>query len=138
MPHNQAQGSSSSFLTRTYSVLCATQFGAIACDELWFTTGVKDYFRYIPVHGASQKLGHKLCSALPAFHALTGCNTTSSLAGVGKKKARKLLCRSEQHQESLRMVEQMATLDEVSKTKGEEFICNLYLAVKRQEEAQIN
>ena len=56
------------------------------------------------MHGASQKLGHKLCSALPAFHALTGCNTTSSLAGVGKKKARKSLCRSEQHQESLELL----------------------------------
>ena len=90
------------------------------------------------MHGASQKLGHKLCSSLPAFHALTGCNTTSVLAEVGKKKAWKSLCRSEQHQESLGMVGQMATLDEVSKTKGEEFICNLYPAVKRQEETQIN
>ena len=41
-------------------VLCASHFGAIACDELWFTTGVKDHLQYIPVHGASQKLGHKL------------------------------------------------------------------------------
>ena len=85
-----------------------------------------------PVHVASQKLGHKLCSALPAF------NTTSSLAGAGKKKTRKSLCRSQQHQESLGMVGQMATPDEISKTRGEEFICNLYPAVKRQEEAQIN
>ena len=36
-------------------VLCATHFGPIACGELWFKTGVKE-------------LGHKLCSALPAFH----------------------------------------------------------------------
>ena len=92
-------------------VLCASHFGAIACDELWFTTGVKDYLRYIPVYGASQKLDYKLCSALPAFHALTGCNTTSSLAGVGKKKAWKSLCRSEKHQESPGMVGLMATLD---------------------------
>ena len=119
-------------------VLCASHLGAIACGELWFTTGVKDYLHYIPVYGASRKLGHKLCSTLPAFHTLAGCNTTRSLAGAGKKKARKSLCRSEQHQESLGTVGQIATLDEVSKTKGEEFICNLYPAVKRQEEAQIN
>ena len=41
-------------------VLCASHFGAIACDELWFTTGVKNHLQYIPVHGAGQKLGHKL------------------------------------------------------------------------------
>ena len=85
-----------------------------------------------PVHGASQKLGHKLCSALPVF------NTTSSLAGVGKKKARKSLFHSQQHQESQGMVGQMATLDEISKTRGKEFICNLYPAIKKQEEVQIN
>ena len=112
-------------------VLCAVHFGAIACDELWFKTGVKDHLRYIPVHAVSQKLGHKLCSALPAFHALTGCDTTSSLPGVGKKKAWVALCRSEQHQESLGMVGQTATLDEVSKMKGEEFICSLYPAAKK-------
>ena len=96
-----------------------------------FKIGVKDHIRYMPVHAVIQKLGHKLCIALPAFHALTGCDTTSSLAGVGKKKASTALCRSEQHQEGLGMVGQMATLDEVFKMKGEEFICSLYPAAKK-------
>ena len=96
-----------------------------------FKTGVKDHIRYVPVHAVIQKLGHKLRSALPAFHALTGCDTTSSLAGVGKKKAWTALCRSEKHQEGLGMVGQMATLDEVFKMKGEEFICSLHPAAKK-------
>ena len=119
-------------------VLCAVHFGAIACDELWFKTGVKDHLRYIPVHAVSQNLGHKFCSALPAFHALTGCDTTSSLAGVGKKKAWVALCRSEQHQESLGMVGQTATLDEVSKMKARSSSVVYILLLKRQQEAQMS
>ena len=62
---------------------------------------------------------------------LTGCDTTSSLAVVGRKKARAALCCNEQHRESLGMVSQTATLDEVSKMNGEEFICSLYPAAKK-------
>ena len=83
------------------------------------------------MHVVSQKLGHKLCSALPGFHALTGSDTTSSLAGVNKKKAWAALCRSEQHQECIGMVGQTATLDKVSKMKGGDFICSLYPAAKK-------
>ena len=66
------------------------------------------------------------CNA-PGFNR---CDTTSSLAAVGRKKARAALCCSEQHQESLGMVGQTTTLDEVSKMNGEEFICSLYPAAK--------
>ena len=67
-------------------VLCVTHFESIGCEELWFKTCVRDHLRYVPVHRLSEKLGQKLCSCLPAFHALTGCDTTSALAGVSKKK----------------------------------------------------
>ena len=42
--------------------------------------------RSSPILLLRQKLGKKLCKGLPAFHALTGCDTTSAIAGVGKKK----------------------------------------------------
>ena len=72
-------------------VLCTTHFSDISCEELWFRTGVRDHHRYVPVHLLCQKLGQKLCKVLPAFHALTGCDTISAIAGVGKKKAWKVL-----------------------------------------------
>lgn len=60
-------------------VLIVAHFADLNCKELWFRTGVKDRLRYIPVHDVSRTLGKKLCKALPAFHALTGCDTTSVL-----------------------------------------------------------
>ena len=82
-------------------ILCNSLFQEIGCEELWFRTGVKDKLRYIPVHDVSRTLGSKLCKALPGFHVVTGCDSNSSLAGIGKKKAWDALSRSQVHQESL-------------------------------------
>ena len=50
--------------------------------------------RYIPAHAIAQSLGPSVktitpskAMALPAFHALTGCDTTSTFFGKGKKTA---------------------------------------------------
>ena len=66
-------------------VLCTTHFSDISCEELWFRTGVTDRHQYVPVHLSRQKLGKMLCKVLPAFHTLTGCDTTSAIAGVAMK-----------------------------------------------------
>ena len=50
-----------------------------------FETG--KHFRYIAIHGIASKLGPDKCKALPVFHAITGCDTVSSIAGRGKLKA---------------------------------------------------
>jgi hypothetical protein len=47
--------------------------------------GLKE--RFIPVCSITQKLGPVLCDCLPACHALTGCDTTSSLYRIGKTTA---------------------------------------------------
>ena len=84
-------------------VLSAAHFDRLGSKELWFRTGVKDRLRLIPVHKVSQALGPAMCDALPAVHALTGCDSTSSLAGIGKKKAWDVLRRNRVHQDSLRI-----------------------------------
>lgn len=43
--------------------------------------------RFIPVNQIVDKLGRELCQNLPAAHALTGCDTTSSLFKIGKRSA---------------------------------------------------
>ena len=43
--------------------------------------------RYIPAHAIAHSLGPSKAMALPAFHALTGCDTTSAFFGKGKKTA---------------------------------------------------
>jgi len=43
--------------------------------------------RLIAAHDLSKALGPRKCLALPFFHSLTGCDTSSSFAGKGKKTA---------------------------------------------------
>ena len=37
------------------------------------------------MHKAVEKVGQDVCNLLPAMHALTGCDSTSNLNGIGKK-----------------------------------------------------
>lgn len=63
--------------------------------ELWFQTGmitsVKDCRRYIPVHDICHSINPIVCKILPAAHAITGCDSTSSFYGIGKKSVMKFL-----------------------------------------------
>ena len=60
-------------------------------DELWLETGTitatKDLRRYSPIHEISKSQSPIFSEILPAVHALTGCDTTSSFFMVGKNKA---------------------------------------------------
>ena len=49
--------------------------------------GLQKHYRYIAVDSIGKKLGQENSRALPFFHALTGCDTTSSFSNVGKKTA---------------------------------------------------
>ena len=70
-------------------VLAISAFSSLSqdLDELWVAFGMQRHFRYIPVHTITAQLGPAKSSALPAFHALTGCDTTSSFFGKGKRSA---------------------------------------------------
>ena len=67
------------------AVLAVHVVTSLPCDELWMKTGVRDKLRHIPIHTVADKLGPELCRLLPAFHLLTGCDTTSGLYKLGKK-----------------------------------------------------
>jgi len=47
--------------------------------------------RYIPVHEIARTLGQDVCNVLPAVHALSGCDSTSSMYRMGKKTAYSVL-----------------------------------------------
>jgi len=106
--------------------LSVAHFSDINCAELWSKTGVKERLRYVPVHAVSQEIGEKMCRALLAFHAITGCDSTSALAGIGKKKGWQLLSRGEQHQDSLGLLGAQGNLSGNIAAKCEGFICDLY------------
>ena len=59
----------------------------IGCDCLWFAFGTGTIFRYIDATAMAQALGDAKCGGLPPFHALIGCDITSSFAGKGKRTA---------------------------------------------------
>ena len=56
--------------------------------DICFYTGFgKKHRRFIPIHQISNSMGATLCNMLPIFHCLTGCDSTASFSGIGKKKA---------------------------------------------------
>ena len=59
-------------------VLVVSTFVALGqqIDELWIAFEMRQRYRYIPVHYILRELGPSRALALPAIHALTGCDTT--------------------------------------------------------------
>ena len=55
--------------------------------HLWIGFGKGKYYRDIPIHDICNRLGKNVSKALPFFHALSGCDTTSQLVSIGKKTA---------------------------------------------------
>ena len=68
-------------------VLAIAKFAQVNPNKLWLAFGSKTNFRYIPIHEIVLTLSPSICKTLPVFHAFTGCDTTSSFAGRGKKTA---------------------------------------------------
>ena len=68
-------------------VIALSHFDSLGLNELWIAFGVGDKLRYIAIHTIVTTLGIEKCKSLPFFHALTGCDTTSSFLGHGKKGA---------------------------------------------------
>ena len=93
-------------------------------------TGNKTYTRFIPVHSISQSIGHEISSCLIPFHALTGCDSTS-LKGIGKKKAFKVPKRKLKDISKLKELgDKLELPNELIKT-CESFICQLYEPVTK-------
>ena len=67
-----------------------------------------------------------MCHALLALHAITGCDSTSALARIGKKKGWPALLPNEQHQDSLGLLGSQENLSDDIATQCKAFICDLY------------
>lgn len=110
-------------------LLCVSHYRETRCLKLWFKTGVKDRLSYFPAQDVSTNLGPEICSALPAFHVLTGCDSTSAFSCIGKKKAWKVVTKSKTHQETLRHKGQSVDIDEDTvrniKAFCPQFICHI-------------
>ena len=56
-------------------------------NKLWFNFGTGKQFRYLAIHDICRNIDVSRRTALPVFHALTGCDQRSFLASIGKKSA---------------------------------------------------
>ena len=52
--------------------------------EIWIAFGTGKSFRFLAAHDMARVLGPDRCTALPMFHAFTGCDTVSFFGGRGK------------------------------------------------------
>ena len=81
--------------------------------------------RYIPIVTISREIGHAMCESLPAAHALTGCDTTSSFAKVGKRTVyNKLVGYSKQNPSALATFSQNDADGDVE--RATQFILHVY------------
>ena len=68
-------------------LLCYTSIGMLNTTVYMHAGHSTQYIqreRFIPINTIMESLGHELCRNLPAAHALTGCDSTSSLFKIGK------------------------------------------------------
>lgn len=65
-------------------MLAVSKVKYIGVDELWIAFGTGKHFRYLATHEIAAQLGPQKTTALPMFHAVTGCDTVSFFSGKGK------------------------------------------------------
>lgn len=110
-------------------ILCIHYFPSMQhTQELWFHTGsitnTKDGRRLIPVHSICSILNPVLCNILPAAHAITGCDTTSSLFGIGKRTVFKVLKDSPENFTDLSILADCDTDKSIDAAR--KLVCRLY------------
>ena len=76
-------------------------------------------------------LGPLLSKALPAYHALTGCDTTSAFSGIGKKKSWKVLVNDSEAQQQLASLGEEPLAQASQLQSCEAFVCSLYTTAKK-------
>ena len=108
------------------AVLCAHIRKAMTCEQLWFHTGVKNRCCYIPIHEIVSAIGPDICKALPALHALTGCDSTSALSGIGKKTAFRKLQNAQDQERDISKLGDVIPPTEDTVHACEKFVCSLY------------
>ena len=68
-------------------VLAVSVVEEIKVEELWVAFGTGKHFRYTAAHATASSLSADKSRTLPAFHAVTGCDTVSFFGWKGKLKA---------------------------------------------------
>ena len=107
-------------------------------DEIWLKFGIGVNIRYLPIHDITDLLGFSVVELLPAVHSITGCDSVSSLFGIGKKNAFETLKLNSESLTDMRLFGDSPSLSIVDDhvTACVKFVCCLY--DKSHEEYNIN
>ena len=94
--------------------------------ELTLISETRSRSLLISVPQLCEKLVASICEVLPSLHKLTGCDTVSSFADKGKKRAFAMVRDSQVIHESVQVLGENLPLSELSIIKLEEVVCRLY------------
>ena len=72
------------------------------------------------------ELERKITDALPSFHALTGCDSTSSFSGIGKAKAFEVLKSNESFIDAMAILGEEENVSLIVENAIQEYVCCLY------------
>ena len=103
-------------------VLLVSHFPSAQCERLWMLSGTAKKQQYIPIDTVFNTLSQGVATKLLAYHALTGCDTTSFFVNHGKKSSWKAFMKHHQLLENLGVGE---LTDETIQT-SETFVCRMY------------
>ena len=72
-------------------LIFVSHFQSMQYQQLWMKLGTSKKWRYVPIDAVFKKVTKASAASLLAFHALTGCDTTSYIAKHIKRSSRKIL-----------------------------------------------
>ena len=103
-------------------VMLLAHFPNMQCEHLWMRSGTAKQRKYIPIRETFNNLPRGAAGSLLAFHALTGCDTTSFFVNIGKKTAWKFF------KESHRLLSDLGvgSLRDDTIKSAEKFVCRMY------------
>ena len=96
--------------------------------NIWLEARVQSQnnMRYININEIYNQLEETLCKALPAYHALTGCDYSASYCRKGKIQPFQILEKDVQTQEVFGKLANMEELDETSEEVIEKYTCKVF------------
>jgi len=96
--------------------------------KIWIEAGLltNNTQRYISINQMHAALGETLCNSLPAYHAFTGCDYTSSFNRKGKIRPLKLLQKNHDAQAAFSQLGRETEVSEDTVVNIEKFVCEMY------------
>ncbi|KAK3885189.1 hypothetical protein Pcinc_010581 [Petrolisthes cinctipes] len=109
-------------------ILLIAYFHRMPCQQIWMKAGTAKDRKYIPIHAVVEKLQmeEEVLELLPGFHALTGSDSTSYIAGHTKKTCWNVF---RQHSHLLKGLGEGPEFSDSTIMDAKVFFCKLYGAI---------